>query len=90
MMRNRTFVWICLFVFGAVGSAAQGGAGAMVPGEQFVGTWTGTWDASGSPGGGFDLTLERGKEGALTGGVSVTGGPTYKATFTAVSFDGTR
>jgi hypothetical protein len=90
MMRNRSFVWICVFLFGAVCSAAQGGAGATVPGEQFVGTWTGTWDASGSPGGGFELTLEKGKEGALAGGVSVTGEPTYKATFTSVSFDGNK
>jgi hypothetical protein len=87
-MRNRSFVWICVFLFGAVCSAAQGGA--TVPGEQFVGTWTGTWDASGSPGGGFELTLEKGKEGALAGGVSVTGEPTYKATFTSVSFDGNK
>jgi hypothetical protein len=90
MMRNRSVVWICLFLFGAVCSAAQGGAGVTVPGEQFVGTWTGTWDASGSPGGGFELTLEKGKEGALAGGVSVTGEPTYKATFSAVTFDGNK
>jgi hypothetical protein len=27
-MRNRSFVWICLFLLGAVCAAAQGGAGA--------------------------------------------------------------
>jgi hypothetical protein len=88
-MRNRSFVWICLFLFGAVCSAAQGGAGATVPGEQFVGTWTGTWDASGSGGGGFEVTLEKGTD-AMAGRVSVTGEPTYKATFKAVSFDGNK
>ena len=86
-MRKRSFVWIWLFLFGAVCSAAQG-AGAT--GEQFVGTWTGTWEGDGSPGGGFELTLEKGKEGAVAGGVSVTGEPTYKATFNTVSFDGNK
>jgi hypothetical protein len=89
-MRNRRFVWICLFLFGAVCSAAQRGAGAAVPGEQFVGTWSGTWDSSGSGNGGFEVTLEKGKEGAVVGGVSVTGEPTYKATFSALSFDGNK
>jgi hypothetical protein len=84
-MRKRTFVWIWLFLFGAVCSAAQSGGAT---GEQFVGTWTGTWDGDGSPGGGFELTLEKGKEGAVAGGVSVTGEPTYKATFNTLSFDG--
>jgi hypothetical protein len=89
-MRNRSFVWICLFLFGAVCVAAQSDAGAKVPGEQFIGTWTGTWDTTGGPGGGFEVTLEKGKEGAVVGGVSVTGEPTYKATFSALSFDGNK
>ncbi len=84
-MRKRSFVWIWLFLFGAVCSAAQGGA----TGEQFVGTWTGTWDGDGSPGGGFELTLEKANEG-VAGGVSVTGDPTYKATFNTLSFDGNK
>ena len=54
----------------------------------FVGTWTGSWDGAGT--GGFELTLEKGKEGALTGRVSVTGEPTYKATLRTVSFDGAK
>jgi hypothetical protein len=68
-------------------SAAQRGAEGPSAGEAFVGTWTGTWDAAGS-GGGFELTLEKAKDGPVTGKVSVTGEPTYKATFTALSFDG--
>jgi hypothetical protein len=88
-MRNRGFVWICLFLFGAVCSAAQRDAGAKVPGEQFAGTWTGTWDASGSDGGGFEVTLDKGAD-AMSGRVSVTGEPTYKAVFKTVSFDGNK
>ena len=56
-------------------------------GEQFVGVWSGHWDGAGSTGG-FELTLEKGKDGAVTGKVSVTGEPTYKANFKALSFEG--
>ena len=82
-MQKRRCVWLWLFAFSVICSAAQPSSG-----EQFVGTWTGTWEAPGSPGGGFDLTLEKGKDGPVTGGVSVTGEPTYKAAFKTVSFDG--
>jgi hypothetical protein len=88
-VRNRSCVWVWLLLFGVVCSAAQRGAEGKPAGEQFVGTWSGTWEASGS-GGGFELTLEKGKDGAVVGGVSVTGEPTYKATFSALSFDGNK
>ena len=52
-----------------------------------MGTWTGTWAGVG-PGGGFELTLEKGKDGAVAGSVSITGEPAYKAPFKALSFDG--
>jgi hypothetical protein len=85
-VRRRCCVWLWLFVFGATCSAAQRGPEGSSSGEQFLGTWTGTWDGAGS--GGFELTLEKGTDGAVTGRVSVTGEPTYKAAFTALSFDG--
>ena len=85
-MRKRWCVWLWLFIFGAMCSAAQRGADGSSTGEQFLGTWTGTWDGVGS--GGFELTLEKGTDGAVIGKVSVTGEPTYKATFKALSFDG--
>jgi hypothetical protein len=78
-------LWV--FILGAMCSAGQRGAEGSSSGEQFVGTWTGTWDAEGS-GGGFELTIEKGKDGAVGGRVSVTGEPTYKATLKALSFDG--
>ena len=86
-MRNRSCVWLWVFVLGAMCSAAQRGSEGSSSGEQFVDTWTGTWDAGGS-GGGFELTLEKSKDGTIGGRVSVTGEPTYKATFKALSFDG--
>lgn len=85
-VRNRCCVWLWLFIFGAMCSAAQRGAEGSSAGEQFLGTWTGTWDGAGS--GGFELTMEKDNDGALTGKVSVTGEPTYRATFKALSFDG--
>ena len=61
--------------------------GALEP-SSFVGTGTGSWDGAGT--GGFELTRAMGKEGALTGRVSITGEPTYKATLRPVSFDGAK
>ena len=86
-MRNKYCVWLWVFILGAMCSAAQRGSAGSSSGEQFMGTWTGTWDAGGS-GGGFELTLEKGQDGAVGGRVSVTGEPTYKATLKALSFDG--
>lgn len=85
-MRKSWAVYILLLLFGVVGSA-QRGTEVASNGEQFVGTWTGSWD-SGTSSGGFELTLEKGKDGIVGGRVSVTGEPTYKAIFKALSFDG--
>lgn len=60
-MRKIRCVWLWLFIFGAICSAAQRGAEGSSAGEQFLGTWTGTWDGAGS--GGFELTLEKARTG---------------------------
>jgi hypothetical protein len=83
-MRKRWAIGLYLLILGVVCSAAQQGGGAA--GSEFVGTWIGSWEGGGT--GGFDLTLEKGKDGALGGGVSVTGEPTYKAVLKTISFDG--
>ena len=85
-MRKRCGVLVWLFVFGALCSAAQRGSEGASSGEPFVGTWTGTWEGAGSTGS-FELTFEKGKDGPVTGKVSVTQ-PDYKATFKTLSFDG--
>jgi hypothetical protein len=85
-VRNSWFVCLFIMVFGLMCSAAQRG-GAPANGEQFVGTWSGTWDAQGASGG-FELTLEKGKAGSLDCRVSVTGEPAYKARCKSVSFEG--
>ena len=79
-----TLVWV--FILGVIGAAAPYGQGA-VGSDQFLGTWSGTWDGAGSSGG-FELTIERSKDGALAGKVSVTGEPSYEATLTQIAVDG--
>jgi hypothetical protein len=83
-VRRPVCTCLSLLILSAVCSGAtQGAAGT---GSEFLGTWSGTWEGAGS--GGFELTLEKGNDNALTGRVSVTGEPTYKATLKTVSFDG--
>ena len=53
----------------------------------FVGTYGGTWEGGGT--GRFDLTIEKGSDGKLAGGVSVgTDQGDYTAKFKELSFDG--
>ena len=52
-----------------------------------VGTWTGTWEGAGGTGG-IEFVIEKNKDGALGGSVSVTGEPTYKATLKTVTVEG--
>lgn len=85
-MKSRCVVWLWIVILGATCAAAQRGAEGSKPGEQFLGTWTGTWHGSGT--GGFELTLEKDKGGAIGGRVSVTGEPTYEATLKTLTFDG--
>ena len=86
-MRNRSSVWLFLFLFGATCFAQRGPEKSS--GEEFVGVWAGSWEATGSSGG-FELTLEKNKDSGVAGKVSVTGEPTYKASFKALSFDGNK
>ncbi len=55
--------------------------------SDLTGTWNGTWEGGGASGG-FELTLEKGKDGSPTGRVSVTGEPAYKAAIRTLSFEG--
>jgi len=57
--------------------------------EQYAGVWSGSWEGAGS-GGGFELTLDKPKDGTMAGRVSVTGDPTYKAELNSLTFDGAK
>lgn len=83
-MRKSAMVMIAILLCAAAAAAQQaGGAGP----EQYAGVWNGSWEGDGA-GGGFELTLEKPKDGPMSGRVSVTGEPTYKATFKSLAFDG--
>ena len=85
-MRKAFSVAVTILCLTLIGVAQQrGDSGAA---NDFTGTWSGTWDGAGS--GGFELTLEKGSDGKLTGRVSVTGEPTYKATIRTLTFEGNK
>ena len=88
-MRHRLLVCLSMFVLAMAAAAAQRDAPPEAPPDRLLGTWLGSWDGAGGAGG-FELTLERSKDGPLSGRVSVTGEPEYKATLTEVAFDGGR
>src|SRR6266511_5388248 len=83
-MRKSSWIWCPLFIAATVCAAT---AQTAPKPESLAGVWSGTWDGAGS-GGGFELTLEQPQEGPMTGKVSVTGEPTYKATLKSLAFDG--
>jgi hypothetical protein len=63
-------------------------AAGAIDGQQYVGSWGGTWEGAGSSGR-FDITLAQGPDGKLGGGVSVgTDQGDYTAKFSKLSFDG--
>lgn len=83
-MRKTLTIWLCALILGVVVAAAE-----QARDDARAGTWSGTWEGEGSTGG-FELTLEKGKDGPLTGRVSVTGEPTYKATLKTLTVDGNK
>jgi hypothetical protein len=84
-VRRISWTVLYLVIVGVTCAAAQRGPAGS--GDQFLGAWTGSWEGAGSTGG-FDLTLERVKDGPLAAKVSVTGEPTYQAALSEVAFDG--
>ena len=83
-MRKSLTLWLCVLILGTIVTAARQSGDA-----DRSGTWTGTWEGAGQTGG-FELTFQKPNTGPLTGGVSVTGEPTYKATFKTVTIEGNK
>jgi hypothetical protein len=81
-MKTRFFGLALLLMIASVAPLAAQDATAPT----LFGTWSGTWEGMGASGG-FELTLEKGKDGPA-GRVSVTGDPTYKATLKTAAVDG--
>lgn len=94
-MRKRLLAGVAVLTIGvmslvAPGAAQSGGSGGGdAAAKKYYGTWVGKWEGEGQSGG-FDLTLEAGKDGKPGGSVSVTGEPTYKATLKTLAFDGAK
>jgi hypothetical protein len=82
---RRLCLCLILLLVGAVSTQAQQRTDGAA--SDLTGTWSGTWEGAGSAGG-FELTLEKGKDGSPTGRVSVTGEPAYKATIRTLTFEG--
>lgn len=89
-MRKHSSIWLLLWLLATIGLAAQRGTEkSSSSGEDYVGVWSGSWQAAAGNSGGFELMLEQSKDG-VAGKVSVTGEPTYKALFKTLSFDGNK
>jgi hypothetical protein len=89
LVRNAVGICLCLALFAAIGGAAQKRGEGAAPGEQYLGTWSGTWEGAGGAGG-IELIFEKAKDGSIGARVSVTGEPTYKAAFESVSFEASK
>jgi hypothetical protein len=69
-------------------ATARVGVALAADGDQYVGTWKGTWEGAGA-GGRFDLTFARGSDGKLAASVSVgTDMGDYSAKFSTVTAAG--
>jgi len=61
-------------------------------GDQYLGTWSGSWAGADGSSGHFQLSLERGSDGKLTGSIAVSqdggGGSDYTSKLKNVGFAG--
>jgi opacity protein-like surface antigen len=86
MFAHRLFA-VLLFVACCTLAAAPMSARQSAGADQYAGTWSGTYDGAGS--GQFDMTLDKDKDGTMTGKVNVTTeGGNYSADLKAVVFEG--
>lgn len=91
-MRNGWIVCVLILVFSGVGYAQSDGKSAQGS-DQYLGIWAGAWAGSGDDSGAGDLeiTIEKGKDGALAGTMKATGGGSdHAAAFKSLSFDGSK
>jgi hypothetical protein len=87
-LRVKAAFWLLLSSIWLGGLAAPAIA---ADGDQYLGTWSGTWRGDDSSGH-FQLTLERGSEGKVTGSIAVSqdggGGSDYTAKLKSAGFIG--
>jgi hypothetical protein len=84
-MRNLRIAGAAMVVLAAVCAAVPLKLAAAADGDQYVGTWKGTWEGGGGSGR-FDMTLARGGDGKLAVTVSVgTDMGDYNAAFSTAT-----
>jgi hypothetical protein len=88
-MRLQINAWLLLAgIFLGLAVAPARGA----DGDQYLGTWPGTWTGADGSSGHFQLKLERSGEGKLTGSIAVTqdggGGSDYTSKLKNAAFAG--
>jgi hypothetical protein len=87
-MRAQKFTVLGLMVLISMWATARIGIAWAADGDQYIGTWKGTWEGAGA-GGRFDLSFARGVDGKLTANVSVgTEMGDYTAKFSTVTLSG--
>src|SRR5271163_5078946 len=85
-MRLQRFAVIGLVMMMAMWSAMRLDMAQAADGDQYVGTWKGSWEGGGASGR-FDMTFSRGGDGALSATVAVgTDMGDYNARFSKLTF----
>jgi hypothetical protein len=85
-MRIRKFGIIALIALASAWASVPIDAAAAADGDQYVGTWKGSWEGGGGSGR-FDMTFARGSDGELTATVAVgTDMGDYNAKFSKAAF----
>ena len=88
-VRGLMFGVMALVALCSAQGAAQSGGGDAAAAKKHFGSYAGTWEGGGQSGG-FEITLEAGKDGKPGGTVATTGEPAYKATIKTLAFDGAK
>ena len=87
-MRPQKITVAAIAMLALIWAAGQFGVALAADGDQYIGTWKGTWEGAGA-GGRFDLTFAKGSDGKLAASVSVgTEMGDYNAKFSAVTVTG--
>jgi hypothetical protein len=89
VLANQRRLGLLLLLVCSIASAASMDARQPANADQYAGMWSGTYDGAGT--GQFDMTLDKAKDGAMTGKVNVTtDGGNYSADLKSVSFEGAK
>jgi hypothetical protein len=89
-MRHARIAVAAIALLASLWIGIQLHAADAVDGQEYVGSWRGSWEGGGGSGR-FDLTLTLGTDGKLGGAVAVgTDQGDYTAKFSKLSFDGNK